>query len=541
MNNKGIHPTPRYDQFAGHAMPADVQTEFISIPASLTVREALDMIQNRRKRAVIIRRLVNYAPLFYLFLPTEMESILTDKNPDEMIETALDLHEGNSAATIPIVFAKKELEKGIHGRTVVTDNGMVVGYAGLIQDLAAKEDTFRGLQAKMSDTFTIQASMAVIDAPKMSARRGRSSKPADATITSKAPIPSAPPAAASKKPPSLSAAPVSEPLCHFAAQMPEEVVAGLIQQIQTTISREEIDLIVGEASQKGQVPLPALVDQKITVRLIPKRNFEVIGDSRADINAPLPGEPAVTLFFDVRPCACGEGELWIAFCQGSVSLVTLKLKPQIVSTQSVSDTESIQAQTSVTPPSGQPARMNTMWVYLGENNGKIRYRYCLWLDELGIDQQYESPEFSGDIMTVLKPYLNLFDAVETGNQADFDQLQIQLRSIGAKLFQTLFPKDLQSVFWENRDKITHLKFYCEEPYIPWELLHVCEPGKPLPAETRFLGQMGLVRWLHGHTAPTQLRVRKGRAWYITPSYPGNELESAKKRGSCCKTFSAQNP
>jgi len=67
MNNKGIHPTPRYDQFAGHAMPADVQTEFISIPASLTVREALDMIQNRRKRAVVIRRLVNHAPLFYLF------------------------------------------------------------------------------------------------------------------------------------------------------------------------------------------------------------------------------------------------------------------------------------------------------------------------------------------------------------------------------------------------------------------------------------------------------------------------------------------
>jgi len=185
--------------------------------------------------------------------------------------------------------------------------------------------------------------------------------------------------------------------------------------------------------------------------------------------------------------------------------------------------------------------VNTLWVYLSESNGKKRYRYCLLCNSIGVDQEYESPEFSGDMMTVMKPYMALFDEVETQTKTDFNQLQLQLRSIGAKLFQTLFPRDLQSIFWENRDKIKHLKLYCEEPYIPWEMLHVCEPGKPLPAETKFLGQMGLVRWLHGHTAPTELRVRPGRAWYVTPSYPGNELESAKQEGQLLKSLFDAKP
>jgi len=276
-------------------------------------------------------------------------------------------------------------------------------------------------------------------------------------------------------------------------------------------------------------------------RLIPKKNIAVIGQARADVSAPLPGEPSCTLFFEVQSGSPGACELWVAFCRGPLSLVTLKLKPQTVAGKPQEEGARLRAGSEATPPPGPPARINIMRVYLGENGGKIRYRYTLWLDALGVDQEYESPEFAGDIETILQPYMNLFDQVETADKTDFEQLQIELRSIGARLFQTLFPSDLQSVFWENRDRITHLKLYCEEPYIPWEILHVCEPGKSLPSETRFLGQMGLVRWLYGHTAPTELRVRPGRAWYVAPSYPGHELASAKKEGILLKKLFDAKP
>ena len=59
-----------------------------------------------------------------------------------------------------------------------------------------------------------------------------------------------------------------------------------------------------------------------------------------------------------------------------------------------------------------------------------------------------------------------------------------------------------------------------EPFIPWELVHLRQPGHPLPKETRFLGQMGLVRWLYGSGwPPERLRVRPTRARYVIPDYP----------------------
>jgi hypothetical protein len=262
-----------------------------------------------------------------------------------------------------------------------------------------------------------------------------------------------------------------------------------------------------------------------------KKNIAVIGQARADVSAPLPGEPSCTLFFEVQSGSPGACELWVAFCRGPLSLVTLKLKPQAAIGKPQEEGARLKAASEATPPSGPPARINIMRVYLGENGGKIRYRYTLWLDALGVDQEYESPEFAGDIETILQPYMNLFDQVETADKTDFEQLQIELRSIGARLFQTLFPSDLQSVFWENRDRITHLKLYCEEPYIPWEILHVCEPGKSLPSETRFLGQMGLVRWLYGHTAPTELRCGPAAPGTLRLPIPATNWRAQKKKES----------
>ena len=576
FDQPGIELLPVCDRFAGHALPSSIYTDFLIIPASLSVAESLAIIRIRNKRAVVIHRQVKGTPLHHLFLCLAIEHALRNKNPDEVIEAALNLHEIGGTPVLSAALAKKQLREGsaVHQPTVIIDDGNVVGYFGLTQYLAAGKKITPGLKEKKSDPIdwkpitteikiktggtgeslsfgkhggalpsdhsfkdikidrpVIETTLDKYDCKKKITRRGRSfsGRIDDVLIQKDIRIEAA------------SASPAIEAPCHFAAQMPEDVEIGKIQQVQATISRDVIEHVTDMISDTGIVMLPASPDQTVTVRLVPKKNFTVIGDFRADVKVPQPGTPAVTLFFEVKPTSPGDGELWIAFCQGPVSLVTLKLKPQIVAEQSIAGTEALQAETSVTMPAYVPAWVNTLWVYLEDNNGKKRYRYSLLCNSIGVDQEYESPEFSPDMMTVMKPYTAFFDEVDVGTKADFNQLQLQLRSIGARLFQTLFPRDLQSVFWENRDKIRHLKLYCEEPYIPWEMLHVCEPGKPLPAETKFLGQMGLVRWLHGHAAPVRLRVRPGRAWYVTPSYPGNELESAKQEGKLLKSLFDAKP
>src|SRR5690606_9578953 len=80
--------------------------------------------------------------------------------------------------------------------------------------------------------------------------------------------------------------------------------------------------------------------------------------------------------------------------------------------------------------------------------------------------------------------------------SDHERFQKELRQVGGVLWNELFPVELQSTLWKHRDQIDSIMVLAEEPFIPWELVHLKEPGKGLPSETRFLGQMGLVRWLH---------------------------------------------
>jgi hypothetical protein len=559
-----IEESSAHDVFVGHTLPSGILTEFITISAILSVGEALTIIQARPKKAVVIRRVVNNQALYYLFFRSHIQNLLAQKNPNEIITIALNLQESDSVKEVPVNTNRKHLLEATASiePVVITHQGMPIGYIGLVEYLAEapcqkaprksrdifadniefspisghpdlpSEYSAEGLSCPIPATPDVSQTFSLSPGPN----RSRHGHPYDGSeeVTVSPSVERDSRKAASPLPSVFApdSGPPLDPPCYFAAQMLEEIVAGEIEQIVTTISREEIELMAGAASaQISSAPVPVSTDRKMTVRLIPKRNFEVIGDSRVDFAVPLSGAPAVTLLFDVKASAPGEGELWVSFCLGPVLLGTLSLKPQVVSKRSSAGTEPIEAETHFTLPVNIQERVNIMYIYVSDDNGRRRYKYSLIFDSIGINEECESAELNSDMMTVLKPYMDLFDHVEAGTKSDFAQLQIQLRSIGAKLFHTLFPEKLQRIFWENREQIRHIKLYCEEPDIPWEILHVCEPGKALPLETKFLGQMGLVRWLHkGMAAPVQLRIRSDRAWYITPTYPGNDLKEAKLEG-----------
>jgi CHAT domain-containing protein len=93
--------------------------------------------------------------------------------------------------------------------------------------------------------------------------------------------------------------------------------------------------------------------------------------------------------------------------------------------------------------------------------------------------------------------------------------------MGAKLWKSLLPKELQQDLWSHRDSFDGIFVLSEEPFIPWELLFMVEPGKPRSGEGRFLAELGLVRWLYEAeaTPPASLVVREGRARYAIPRYP----------------------
>jgi hypothetical protein len=140
-------------------------------------------------------------------------------------------------------------------------------------------------------------------------------------------------------------------------------------------------------------------------------------------------------------------------------------------------------------------------------------------------------------------YLSTFNPAT--KEADAEAFTAELQAYGATLFDDLMPPPIQQLLWTHRDVLKSVRVVSAEPFIPWEILHLREPGKPVNAAepSRFLGQMGLVRWLHNVNGlpPPVLRIREGRARYVIPVYAHPDWalpETAHERTYLEKSFRA---
>ena len=103
-----------------------------------------------------------------------------------------------------------------------------------------------------------------------------------------------------------------------------------------------------------------------------------------------------------------------------------------------------------------------------------------------------------------------------------------LQDLGSSLFEQLFPQDLQAVLWKNRDNLDNLFLIADEPFIPWELVHLKPPVGPRQKAPRFLGQLGLVRWQFTPFPPQpQLQARAGKVFAVCPEYEDPSLDLAE--------------
>ena len=63
----------------------------------------------------------------------------------------------------------------------------------------------------------------------------------------------------------------------------------------------------------------------------------------------------------------------------------------------------------------------------------------------------------------------------------------KLQDIGAKLFDELFPVPMQAHLWKHRAKVKDLIVYADEPFVPWELVHLKPPDGPRPDQAAVPG------------------------------------------------------
>lgn len=311
-------------------------------------------------------------------------------------------------------------------------------------------------------------------------------------------------------------APAAPVQCHFYAEMPGAVQVGRTASLVVQVSRELIEAAAGGASAGGAAAVdPA---RRLILDVRARRNFIVSGEPRAEFDPPPPGAPA-ECSFDLLATDPGPGEVWVTARQGQPTLLTLRLHPTVTA-EAPAPTRPVVVRASTDEPGAPTAALCQLRISERLNGAQLSYDFELDVPGRVLARFASAPLRSAPGDFVAGIYADI-EGRWRSSAADQVAFTEELREIGAGLFHELFPLDLQRALWTHREALGHVVVLSTEPFIPWELVHLTEPGAPLPDETLFLAGFGLVRWLYDAQGyfPEQVRVRAGRSRYLIPDYP----------------------
>ncbi|MCW2847955.1 MAG: hypothetical protein JWR90_1929 [Marmoricola sp.] len=300
----------------------------------------------------------------------------------------------------------------------------------------------------------------------------------------------------------------------LAAEMPAEVVAKQEFAVRVRLSRREIAVTEGAAHAEADVAVDA--DRPVTVQVIGKSNATVIAPD-TDVLALPPGGGVSELQFRARSLASGPVAVLVVVRQGRVPIATLRLDGDAVKKGGV---PSGTAATATTHPGIDAPELDGLpcldIVERELPNGSVIYQYAVRLLPGQPAAIFESKPIKDRVLRIGKILDDVADLWRTA--ADPRERERKLQDIGSTMYGELFPEAMQAHLWKHRARIKDLIVYADEPFVPWELVHLKPPNGPRPTRPRFLAQSGLVRWQLGSFPPREMRVREGHARSLCPEY-----------------------
>jgi hypothetical protein len=261
---------------------------------------------------------------------------------------------------------------------------------------------------------------------------------------------------------------------------------------------------------------------QLRISVSPRTNLAFDEPSFADVPFPQPGEP-VDAVFTGQALEVGPAEAWVFVRQGQRRLARLSVAARIVAPGEAAATGRSRSRADIDRLAALADPPFTLRVIEVRVGSALELRYEL--EALGHDLRlsYASKPIEDLPAFVARMYAEI-EQKWRDSAGEVKTFQRLLRSYGAELFQSLLPRELQAALWAHRETIESILVLSTETYVPWELLHLCDPtAGTLPSETIFLAQKGLVRWLHNVPAePAKVKVRAGKIRHIVPDYPAQD-------------------
>ena len=337
--------------------------------------------------------------------------------------------------------------------------------------------------------------------------------------------PPSPPPARERSVPEPSAPEAVPPLrdrFYFAASMPGSVTVHENADVLVAISRDVLDVVETAVSRTASAEIHRT--RKLIVQLIAKKNLDVIGDDRVELE---PGElgQRTDLVFEVQGTDAGPGEVWVVFRQGPVALATLRLEPQVTGAAGTGARGRVDSMADAIPEPPVDAPFPVLQIFERQHGDRLTYQFVLDKKD-GSYRSSDSKPLQGNRDDYVARLYKEIENRWVSSQKDVKAFEREMRAYGGQLLDELVPVDVQQDLWDLRDQLGAIQVVSEEPFIPWEIVHLKQPpppgGTPPPVSPapHFLAQKGLVRWLHNRTgAPREIRIREGRAFYVIPDYP----------------------
>ncbi|MDQ2781349.1 MAG: CHAT domain-containing protein [Actinomycetota bacterium] len=338
------------------------------------------------------------------------------------------------------------------------------------------------------------------------------------------------------EPPDESATPTVR--ARLRAEMPLHPTVGLSVSVRVRLSRGALDAATGTASR--QTVLTIRPEIPVSIQLVPSTNA-VLEDEDLRLVLLQPGSASSDVTFAVHAVAVGPVRVRVLARQGAELLGTLELATEAVSAAVAAVASDAPGGQAVTrgqveiASSTSPVLADIPWLEISQiqRGGQTHFQYELRMpgaDLSSTDHRltYESADI-GDpeafVSNRIKEVMALWFDYSTAPRTYLAKLQ----DLGAALFEQLFPQEMQRFLWTNRGRLEGLFLLTDEPFIPWELVHLKPATGPRQKAPRFLGQLGLVRWQFTPFPSTAtLRARPGEVFAVCPDYADdrNDLDQA---------------
>jgi hypothetical protein len=297
------------------------------------------------------------------------------------------------------------------------------------------------------------------------------------------------------------------------AKMPGEVEPDDEVDVEVTLSRREVALAAGPTAAAGSVSVEESVP--ILVRLVAKTGFAAVGAKSVEID-PSKHE-RFDLVFTVRATMPGEGEVIVQIQQGGFILERLTLRPVV---RARARATAAPAALAAEVPTGGRCSAQFPMLTIQEQGDTTRPRLTFALYDGGRYYMAETAPIKTSVAGYVERVYKRIEEFWVQSRQQAERFEEMLAEFGAEMFDELIPREIQRPLWEARDSLKAIQVLSEEPYVPWELVHLHEPGGALPRDRHFLATKGLVRWVfNAPNAPCELTVRAGHGFYTIPEYP----------------------